>query len=263
MISKFTTFGIVLQTLFFGLLYAEIGKAQEIQRVYDVHLNVELKDVNVIEAFSEIERKTDFHFSFDISDIDRNVKINYKKKDISVADVLMEISKEANLKFKQVNNYINVNRNEKKAVQKIEVVIQGREITGKVTSEDDNEGLPGVNVIVKGTSQGTVTDVNGNYILEIPEGNTILVFSSVGFIKEEITVGTQSVVDLIMRSDVTSLDEIVVIGYGEQKKANLTGSVVTVGEADFENRVVSNPVQALQGKVAGLRVTQTTGTPGK
>ena len=163
MTSKAVAYGVALQTLFFSMLFAEISKAQKIERVYDVHIDLNLNDVDVLQAFQEIESKTDFHFSFDISDIKSDVKINYTKDNSSVAEVLLSISKEANLKFQQVNNYINVNKNDQRQTQKIEVIIEGITITAKVIGSEDGEGLPGVNVVVKGTTQGTVTDVEGNY----------------------------------------------------------------------------------------------------
>ncbi|MCG8306799.1 MAG: TonB-dependent receptor [Cytophagales bacterium] len=263
-ISKSTAYGIVLQTLFFSLLQAAITNAQEVRRVYDVHLNLNLENADVLEAFKEIESKTDFHFSFDISDINSDVKINYRRKKISVADVLLKISKEANLKFKQVNNYINVNRHERKVAPEIEVVIQGITITGKVTSNEDGEGLPGVNVLVKGTSRGSVTDIEGNYTLEVPDENSVIVFSSVGFVSEEIAVGNRTVIDLALVPDLTALDEIVVVGYGTQKKAHLTGAVDQVTSDQLENRPVGSVAQAIQGLVPNLSISATNagGEPG-
>ena len=100
---------------------------------------------------------------------------------------------------------------------------QNTVITGTVTSAEDQTGLPGVNVIVKGTAQGTVTDIDGKYSLGVPSAESVLVFSSVGFVQEEAVVGSQTVIDLVMNPDVTALDEIVVVGYGTMKKSDLTG----------------------------------------
>ena len=112
-------------------------------------------------------------------------------------------------------------------------VMQGVTVTGKVSSSEDNEGLPGANVIVKGTSTGTVTDVEGNYSLEVPDGNATIVYSSVGYTTAEIVVGSRSTIDITLNVDVTSLDEIVVVGYGEQKKATVTGAVSSVDVSIF------------------------------
>ena len=137
------------------------------------------------------------------------------------------LGNEKGLSFKQINNNIKVQKlsSDTPGKPEIEVIIQGVEITGRVTSTDDLGGLPGVNVILKGTSQGTVTDVEGNYLIDVPDENSILVFSSVGFVTQEIAVGNQTILDLVMTADITALEEIVVVGYGTQKKANLTGAV--------------------------------------
>ncbi len=262
--SKFATYGIVLQTFFLSMLYAEISKAQKIERVYDVHLNLNLNDANIVEAFHEIESKTDFHFSFDISDIENDVKINYKKNNATVADALLKISKYGNLKFKQVNNYITVNRFERGEKQKIEIFIEGVTVTGKVTTSEDNEGLPGVNVIVKGTSQGSVTDVEGNYKLDVPDENSVLVFSSVGYLSEEIVVGSRTVINLSMTPDITALEEIVVVGYGTVKKKDLTGAVVSLSAEEMTTgAAVTSAAAMLQGRAAGVEVSANDGEPGQ
>ena len=143
----------------------------------------------------------------------------------------------------------------------IEIIIDDIEITGRVTSKDDPEGLPGVNVVVKGTSLGTVTDVEGRYSLNAPEDG-ILVFSSVGFISEEIAIGSQSIINLELTSDVTSLEEIVVIGYGTVEKRDVTGAI---GSVESDDIIRANPVQAakaIQGQVAGVDVSRANGKPG-
>lgn len=139
---------------------------------------------------------------------------------------------------------------------------QDRRITGTVTSAEDESGLPGVNVIVKGTSTGTVTDVDGNYSLSVPGPESVLVFSSVGFVQEEVAVGSQTIINLVMNADITALDEIVVVGYGTMKKSDLTGSLTSVSSKDYDVQPITRIDQALQGRAAGVAVTQTSGAPG-
>ncbi len=263
MMTKLIFYGTLVQVFTCSLLLALSSDAQIVESIKDKKLDLNLKNASLSKVFVELERQTGYEFTYDRKILKSNLKVDLVGKNQKVYDYLLTLSKDANLKFKQYNNNISVSLNNNNDVMEspISITMQAINITGRITSSDDGEGLPGVNVIVKGTLTGTVTDIEGNYRLNAPE-NGILVISSVGYISEEVSVGGRSVIDFAMTTDVTSLDEIVVIGYGEQKKANLTGSVVTVGEADFENRVVSNPIQALQGKVAGLRVTQTTGTPG-
>lgn len=146
--------------------------------------------------------------------------------------------------------------------KQLEIVNQGATVTGKVTSSEDTEGLPGVNVVVKGTTQGTVTDVNGDYSLEVPGTESILVFSSVGFTKEEVVVGNQSTIDLVLSPDLTALDEIVVIGYGTTRKSDLTGSVASIKSEEITAVPTVRLDKALMGKVAGVQVTPISSQPG-
>ncbi|MCG8308796.1 MAG: TonB-dependent receptor [Cytophagales bacterium] len=127
-------------------------------------------------------------------------------------------------------------------------------ITGKVTDEN-NSGLPGVNVVVKGTLNGTVTDASGFYNIELTEESPVLVFSSVGFVSEEIVVGNRAVIDMILLPDITALEEIVVIGYGTRQKEALTGSISDVGTEKLELNPIGNVTQSLQGMAAGVTVT--------
>jgi TonB-linked SusC/RagA family outer membrane protein len=140
------------------------------------------------------------------------------------------------------------------------VTAQDRTVTGTVTSSEDNLGLPGVNVIIRGTSTGTVTDVEGNYSIDVTEG-AALVFSSVGFVTQEILVGTQSQINLTLQADITALEEIVVVGYGTQQKVNLTGAVGVADGEVLENRPIANVGEGLQGVIPNLNVNIRNGDP--
>lgn len=131
---------------------------------------------------------------------------------------------------------------------------QERKVSGKVLSGDDAEGLPGVNVIVKGTTTGGITDIDGNYSVTIQGENVSLIFSSVGYTSEEIVVGNQSVIDITLRPDITALEEIVVVGYGTQQKRDLTGAIVSVDMTDKANATNVSFAQALQGYMPGVNV---------
>ncbi len=135
-----------------------------------------------------------------------------------------------------------------------------KDVSGNVT--DKNGPLPGVNVQVKGTSSGTQTDFDGNYeISSLPE-DAVLVFSFIGFQTKEVSVNGRSVVDVQLQEDTESLDEVVVVGYGSQRKSDLTGSVSTVSSEAIQERPVSNPEEALAGRAAGVNVSTNSGRPG-
>src|SRR5690606_26702320 len=132
-------------------------------------------------------------------------------------------------------------------------------VTGKVTSHESPEGLPGVNIIIKGTTQGTVSDVDGNYTLEVPSSESVLVFSSVGFLSEEVIVGDRSVINMELIPDITSLEEVVVVGYGTQRRGEITSSIASINEEEFNKGNVTDAGQLIQGKVAGLTVVSSSG----
>ncbi len=138
------------------------------------------------------------------------------------------------------------------------VAVAQNVVTGTVLSADDNQPLPGVNILIKNSTTGTSTNVNGKYSLEVSDSDVILVFSFVGYIPEEIQVGNRSIIDLSLTPDISQLQEIVVIGYGTQKKSDITGSVASFDTKTLENRPQTNLVQALQGNVAGITVTTNT-----
>lgn len=134
-------------------------------------------------------------------------------------------------------------------------------VSGTVTSNEDNQPIIGANIIVKGTLNGTVSDFNGNYSIKVSLGD-ILVFSFLGYRTAEIQVGNQTNINVAMNVDSQSLDEVVVVGYGTAKRSDLTGSLSSVSSKDFDKQPLSNANQALQGRAAGVQVTQTSGAPG-
>ena len=138
---------------------------------------------------------------------------------------------------------------------------QETQITGRVVSAEDGLPIPGVNVVVEGTSKGTTTDVDGNYALTLAESENTLVFSFVGFKSITTQVNGRSTIDITLESDVTALEEVVVVGYGEQRKIDITGSVSNVGGEEITKQPAVNPISALQGRVAGVQITNS-GAPG-
>jgi len=134
-------------------------------------------------------------------------------------------------------------------------------VTGKVT-ETDGQPLAGVTVIVKGTTTGTTTDLDGTYSLTFDFEDAILVYSFIGYATQEIPVAGQTVIDIVLKEEVTELEEIVVIGYGTTKKSDLTGSLASLKEDDFNTGVVTSPEQLIQGRVPGVQITSNNGEPG-
>lgn len=141
------------------------------------------------------------------------------------------------------------------------LLAQVRQIAGKVTDEGAKD-LPGVSIVIKGTQRGTVTDANGDYKLALPDGEVTLTFSFVGYQSQDIAPGAQSTLNITMRPGDNALSEVVVVGYGTQKKKDLTGAISTIGSKEVAGRQTLQVSEALQGSVAGVSVTRSSGAPG-
>jgi TonB-dependent starch-binding outer membrane protein SusC len=135
-------------------------------------------------------------------------------------------------------------------------------VRGAVTDATTGDALPGVNIVVKGTTVGTMSDVSGNYSLPVPNANATLVFSFIGYVTQEIILSGQTTLNVVLRSDVAQLNEVVVVGYGTQMKKDLTGSVTRVSSDRLLDKPVFNVAQALGGKIAGVKVIEANGAPG-
>jgi len=139
---------------------------------------------------------------------------------------------------------------------------QDKRITGKVTAQEDGLPLPGVSIKVTGSQLGTQTDVNGNYSLNVPSTGKSLQFSFIGFISQTVSIGSKTAINISLANDATTLSEVVVTAYGTLKRGEVTGSQTSVKAADIANTPILSPEQALQGRAAGVQVTQASGTPG-
>lgn len=135
-------------------------------------------------------------------------------------------------------------------------------VRGTVKSSGDNLTLPGVTVLVKGTTTGVATDGDGSYSISVPNSNSVLVFSFIGFKPQEVLVGNQSTIDLTLEEDMSSLDEVVVVGYGTMKKRDMSSAQVSVTSEEIGRTINTTVEQALQGRAAGVYVTQNSGAPG-
>lgn len=139
---------------------------------------------------------------------------------------------------------------------------QERTVTGKVTAGDTGESLPSVNVIIRGTTTGVISDFDGNYSIDVPSPDDILVFRFMGYKDKEVKVGDRTEIDVILELETLGLEELVVIGYGKVRKSDLTGAVSTIKSDDLVKITSSSPEQGLQGKVTGVQITSTSGAPG-
>lgn len=262
MVSKFSVYGIFLQCLFISILFASEGNAQKHRSIKEVELTLNCKRCSLPEAFEKIAAATDFNFSYFSQDLPRTY-VSLTPDAGTLEGALISLAKQAGLRFKRINNIITVDVYRRKTFGKKadnNLVIEEKEISGVVT---DQEGvpLPGANIFVKNTTIGTVADVEGRYTLLVPEEATTLVFSYVGYLAEEVEIGDRSVININLTPDISTLSEIVVIGYGSAEKSELIGAVSTIKAENIEELPITTFEQALSGQVSGVQLRQT-GAPG-
>lgn len=248
--------GIVLfQLLFLSMLHAQGENSSKVDAINEVRINLNISNASILEFFDLIESKTDYTFVYDDRIIDKNQKITIDRNNASIYDILVEVSSETDLKFKQINEIINVAKKSWHEKAKVEIQNQQSDdinIQGRVISSDDNEALVGVNVVVKGTTQGTITDVNGNYTISAPQ-NAVLVYSFIGFESQEVAVNGREQLNVTLKSDIASINEVIVVGAAIKEK-DLTGATVNVSSETLKERPVTSVNEALQGRAAGVYI---------
>ncbi len=220
-------------------------------------LNLKLKSGTVKDVIEEIERQTDLSFMYDnnVFNVDRPVSISVENA--TVKSVVEKLISGENLKYEMVNRYIVITANNTPSA----FSQQQKSVSGKVT-DSSGEGLPGVSVVVKGTTIGTITDIDGNYsISNIPEDATMQ-FSFIGMKLQEFVVGNKTSVNVTMEEETVGIEEVIAIGYGTMKKSDLTGSVTSVSSAELAAYPALGATQALQGRASGVMVTSRNGEPG-
>ena len=250
MLSKCFLYGLVLQTFLLNFVSALDVKGQY-QNIEEVRVTLSSEEMNLQQFFKEVQRQTPFMFSFENRDLDRQLEISFAQNEGLVIDLLREVALQTELSFRQINHGIDVIKRSGKEEELISVadpiVISG------VVSDENGEPLPGATISVQGASVGTVTDLDGKYTINVPEGSSLL-FSYIGYETKRVKIGTQTVIDLQLLEDASSLEEVVVVGYGTQKKRDVTGAVNSIDNTKNETLPNTNVIQALRGTVPGLSI---------
>lgn len=208
MTGKLTIYAFVLTTLIFNALLADTANGQAIKSVKEATISIEIRDENLLDVLKRIENSTEYHFAYQDSELRNNNKIgiSISAKNQTLESLLIEISKQANVSFRQVNDRISVRQASSRSQSKSIEVLIAQKVSGTITDEE-GEALPGVSIVIKGTLQGTVTDLDGNFSLEVPSEESVLVISSVGFESQEVVVGNRSTIDIQMVTDIQALGE--------------------------------------------------------
>lgn len=260
--SRYLLMSFLLQCLFYTLLNATPGKAQRIS-IEEVSIRLKTSEYTLKQFFKEVNRQSGFNVSYDHTFVNDNERVILEKKENSLGEFLRDIAKQQKLSFRRVNETIfvkDIPLNEEIALVE-EVFPEQTKISGIVTSSDDSEPLPGVSILIKGTSTGTTTDFEGKYSLST-SNDAVLVFNYVGYKTQEIEVGNQTQINVQLEVDIEQLEEVIVVGYGTQTKSDVTGSIISVQSEDIKDMVVTSADALLQGKAAGVQVVQNSGSPG-
>jgi TonB-linked SusC/RagA family outer membrane protein len=253
---KITTNYLLIMKLAIILLL--IGSLQSMASIYSQNtmLNISLNDKTIKDVFREIEQQSEFHFLYndDFVDLDRVVSLSMKES--KVEDILLALFEKADVTFKVLDNNLIV------ITPAGFLKTQQQRITGTVIDATTNEPLPGVNIVIEGTNTGVVTDINGKYSITVPDQNSVLLFSYVGYVTERVSVEGKVVIDISMVVDIQNLEEVVVVGYGVMRKRDVLGAISSVKADDVSLSTSSSIASALEGKAAGLMIQQNSAQPG-
>ena len=258
--------------LSFVLLVCALFNVQANSYSQKTKINLNIENATIQNVLEEIESKSDFMFFYKSGEINDKKIISLKVKGKKIAEILDIIFQGEPVIYKVVNNQIVLKRGVNKetapkgAANKIQVpkekikIVQ-QTVSGTIT---DSQGvpIPGVNVVEKNTTNGVAADFDGNYSIEVSGPESILVFSSVGYARQEITIGQSSTISVVMQEDSESLDEVVVVGYGTQKRKDITGSVASVSTEDIADIPMTSIDGGLVGRIPGLDIVASGTGPG-
>lgn len=223
-------------------------------------ISLNRKDVAMKDVFRELKRQTGYTIICDVAVLKKSGKVTIDVQNVPLVKALDALFDDRGLTYVVDGKSIVVREVENKKVFEVNSITEEqREVSGQVV-DGDGAALAGVSVSVKGKAIATATDENGQYTIQAQSGD-MLVFSSIGYADKEIVI-SNTVVNIVLESEDSSLDEVVVVGYGTQKKRSVTGSVASVNYDEFKDRSFSNVVQSLSGTVPGVNITQSQGAPG-
>ncbi len=253
--DKKGTLSKLLLTMKLVLLFTLLGVLQINAALYSQNglFTIRMENTSMRNIFKEIEKQSELRFFYNdlLTNVDKNVTLS--ANNLKIEELLDKLFDGSNITYKIMENNL--------VLVSPKALLQQKNVSGKVTSSLTGNPLPGVNIVEKESMNGTVTDLDGNYTITVTDDNAVLVFSYVGYLTEEISISGQTNIDVSLVEDIASLEEVVVIGYGTQRKGDVTSSISTVKSDDFIQGAVKDAAQLVQGKVAGLTVSIPTGDP--
>lgn len=237
-------------TCFLSTATAETAYSQS------ARISLNMQNATVEDVLNEIEENSEFYFLYNSRLINVDRKVNVDVNDKSIESILNAIFRNTEVEYKVGDKQIILSRRD----LKLGVTQANKKVNG-VVKAPNGETIIGANVMVEGTAIGTITDIDGNFVLEVPE-NAVLAISYIGYAPTTVKVGNQAFLNILLKEDSQALDEVVVVGYGTQKKVNLTGSITAIKTSDLENIPTSNLSNSLAGRAPGVTITNNSGFAG-
>ena len=228
------------------------------QNLKENNINYVAKDATINNVFKQLNKLTGFYFFYNESVLKDLRTVNIQIQKGSIEDILKSLSQQTGLYFKRINNTISVSKTPEP--ESNNSTQQRKRLTGVIT-DSNGETIIGANISVKGSTLGTITDVNGNFSLEVPNSG-MLTISYIGYISKNVPITNENNISITLTEDTQKLDEVVVVGYGVVRKSDLTGSVGSVKANIIESMPIARVDQALQGRVSGVQITTSNGAPG-
>jgi len=222
-------------------------------------LTLNLKNASVETVLSKIEDQSEFRFVFNEKEIDVNRKVDINFNGERIESILNMLFKGTGATFTVIDRQIIIS-SENRKMNTMEMQ-QSKKITGKVV-DSQGEVIPGVSVVVKGTTAGTITGVDGNFVLDVPLSGRVLIFSFIGMKSLEVTIGTQTSFNVVLETETIGIDEVIAIGYSSTSRKNVASSISKVTDKEIVGLSVTDTRQTLQGKMAGVQVINNSGDPG-
>jgi TonB-linked SusC/RagA family outer membrane protein len=257
-----------------AMIFTGVSLARDVtaQELLNRKISIQIENQGLMSILTSIEKQADVKFTYRPKLIAASQKISLNATNESLSQVLDKILNPLKIKYKAIGNQIILSRltaapTSSAVEEKLEApapnfeALADLQVTGTVL-DDKGAGLPGVSVFIKGTQKGTTTDQNGKFILGVADDKAVLVFSFVGFEPQEVIVGNRTMVNVTLKVDVKALGEIVVVGYGSQRKQDITSAVSVINMKDIGEQPANNMNQMLQGRAAGVVVKTKSGAPG-
>jgi TonB-linked SusC/RagA family outer membrane protein len=261
---------ISLIQLLFSCLFVSLSLANkaEAQEILNRELSIQVNDIKIKNALSIIEKSTKVRFSYSPQVIQSDRRVSLVAKNTTLGEILDRILTPNQIGYNVVGNQIILIA--QKSIQKATNISDednlqkslGLSVKGIVIDAENNNPLPGVTILVKGTNKGANTNNNGEYAIEVPDEKSVLIFSFIGYAPQEVIVGNRTQINVGLRTDTKSLDEVVVVGYGEQNARDVTTSVGQIKASAMKDMAALGLDKALTGKLAGVQVLETSGAPG-